>query len=78
LEHKIQILRKEAKLDYTDRINFYYQGSEKISNIIKRSIEELKEEILAVSINEGDIPEGIFKKKLNISGEEIFVGFVKI
>ncbi|MCS7201882.1 MAG: isoleucine--tRNA ligase [Dictyoglomus sp.] len=78
LEHKIQMLRKEAKLDYIDRIVLYYQGSEKIKDIIRRNEKELSEEILAVSINEGEIPEHIFKKKINIYNEEIIVGFSKV
>ncbi|MGB9856644.1 MAG: isoleucine--tRNA ligase [Dictyoglomaceae bacterium] len=78
LEHKIQMLRKEAKLDYTDRINFYYQGSGKIVDIIRRNKEDLAEEILAISMNEGEIPEEIFKRKINVFGEEIIVGFRKV
>ncbi len=78
LEHKIQMLRKEAKLDYTDRITLYYQGSERIKNIIESNKKELAEEILAISIDEGEIPEGIFKKKINLAGEELFIGFKKI
>ncbi len=78
LEHKIQMLRKEAKLDYTDRITLYYQGSERIKNIIESNKKELAEEILAISIDEGEIPEEIFKRKISLAGEELFIGFKKI
>lgn len=77
LEHKVQMLRKEAKLDYTDRIKFYYKGSERIKNIIENNKEELAEEILAVEIRESDIPESIYKKNIKVYDEEITVGFEK-
>jgi len=75
LEHKIQMLRKEAKLDYADRIKLYYQGSERIKKIIEKNKEELSREILAVSIEEVDIPNNTFKKKLKVYEEEVTIGF---
>jgi isoleucyl-tRNA synthetase len=78
LEHKIQMLRKEAKLDYVDRIKFYYQGSPKIKEIIEENKEELLEEILAIEIYEGKIPETAYKKNIKVYDEEILVGFEKV
>jgi len=77
LEHKIQMLRKEAKLDYADRIVLYYEGSEKLKDLIKKFEKELAEEILAVEMIEGE-EEGIFKKKININKEELNVGLKKV
>jgi len=78
LEHKIQMLRKEAKLDYVDRIKFYYQGSPKIKEIIEENNEELLEEILAIEIYEGKIPDTAYKKNIKVYDEEILVGFEKV
>lgn len=78
LEHKIQMLRKEAKLDYVDRIKFYYQGSPKIKEIIEENKEELLEEILAIEIYEGKIPDTAYKKNIKVYDEEILVGFEKV
>uniref|UniRef100_A0A7C3MKW9 Isoleucine--tRNA ligase n=1 Tax=Dictyoglomus thermophilum TaxID=14 RepID=A0A7C3MKW9_DICTH len=78
LEHKIQMLRKEAKLDYADRIKFYYQGSPKIKEIIEENKEELSEEILAIEIHEGEIPDTAYKKNIKVYDEEILVGFEKL
>ncbi|ACK42703.1 MULTISPECIES: isoleucine--tRNA ligase [Dictyoglomus] len=77
LEHKIQMLRKEAKLDYTDRIKFYYEGSQRIKNIIENNKEEFAEEILAIEIKEGNIPDSAYKKNIKVYDEELTVGFEK-
>ncbi|MGB9787243.1 MAG: isoleucine--tRNA ligase [Dictyoglomus turgidum] len=77
LEHKIQMLRKEAKLDYTDRIKFYYEGSQRIKNIIENNKEEFAEEILAIEIKEGNMPDSAYKKNIKVYDEELTVGFEK-
>ncbi len=78
LEHKIQMLRKEAKLDYADRIRFYYKGSSRIRNIIEKNKEEFAEEILAIELIEGTIPESAFQKTIKVYDEEISIGFEKV
>lgn len=78
LEHKIQMLRKEAKLDYTDRIKLYYKGSTRIKDIIEKSKSEFLEEILATEIIEDYVPENIYQKTIKVYEEEILIGFEKI
>lgn len=78
LEHKIQMLRKEAKLDYTDRIKLYYKGSNRIKEIIERNKLEFAEEILATEITEGYIPENTYQKSIKVYDEEVLIGLEKI
>lgn len=78
LEHKIQMLRKEAKLDYTDRIKFYYKGSPRIKDILEKNKSEFAEEILATEIVEGYIPENTYQKSIKVYDEEVLIGFEKV
>lgn len=78
LEHKIQMLRKEAKLDYTDRIKLYYKGSNRIKEIIEENKLEFAEEILATEITEGYIPENTYQKSIKVYDEEVLIGLEKI
>jgi isoleucyl-tRNA synthetase len=54
LIHRIQLARKEAGFEVTDRIELGYEGE--ISEIFRRFPERIREEVLAVSLVEGRIP----------------------
>ena len=54
LIHRIQLARKEAGFEVTDRIELGYEGE--ISEIFRRFPERIREEVLAVSLVEGSIP----------------------
>jgi isoleucyl-tRNA synthetase len=69
LIHKIQLMRKEADFDLTDRINVYFQTEEKLKKAIGQNLDYLKTETLARDINEGSMS-GEVRKVLNINGIE--------
>ena len=58
LIHRIQLARKEAGFEVTDRIELGYEGE--ISKIFEKFPERIKEEVLAVSLVEGPLPEAEF------------------
>ena len=66
LVHRIQLARKEAGFEVTDRIELFYRGE--IAGIFSRFGERIKEEVLAVSLREGDHPEPEFTQELEVHG----------
>ena len=66
LIHRIQLARKEAGFEVTDRIELGYEGE--IAEIFKRFPERIKEEVLAVSLVEGPLPNPEYT--VEFSGEE--------
>ena len=66
LIHRIQLARKEAGFEVTDRIELGYEGE--IAEIFGRFPERIKEEVLAVSLVEGAIPDPEYT--VEFSGEE--------
>ncbi|MDE6357378.1 MAG: isoleucine--tRNA ligase, partial [Eubacteriales bacterium] len=66
---KIQTMRKEAEFEVLDRIEVLYNGNDKISYIIRKNEIEIKADVLADTIEEGN-KDG-YKKEWNINGEKV-------
>jgi len=66
LVHRIQLARKEAGFEVTDRIEVAYQGE--LSEIFSRFAERVKEEVLAVSLREGELPGAEHEVELEVHG----------
>ncbi|MEO0119503.1 MAG: class I tRNA ligase family protein, partial [candidate division WOR-3 bacterium] len=75
--HRIQILRKEAKFDITDRIILGYQTDKKIEEILDKNIEYIKNEILAEEIRKEILENNDIEKKMEINNYEILVSLKK-
>jgi len=67
LIHKIQLLRKEADFNLTDRIQIYYQTAEKLKSAINNNLNYLKNETLALEVLEVD-RKGEINRDLEING----------
>ena len=65
---KIQTQRKETGLEVTDRIKLFYEGNDKLSEIISRQKDFIASEVLAVSVEAG---KGSAPKTWDINGESI-------
>ena len=72
---KIQTMRKEANFEVLDRIEILYKANEKIANIIAKNMENIKEDVLADSLLEGE-KEG-YSKEWNINGENVLFTVLK-
>jgi isoleucyl-tRNA synthetase len=66
LIHKIQLMRKEANFNLVDRIIVYYQTEPTLKDAIASNIDHLKNETLAIEVNEGTA-DGEITKELNIN-----------
>ena len=71
---KIQTMRKDSGLEVTDRIHVLYDGSEKISDIINKNIDEIKTQLLADSIDAAALDSA---KEWNINGENVALAITK-
>jgi len=67
LIHKIQLMRKEADFNLTDRIKIYYQCPDKLKNAINKNLDYLKNETLAIEVIDGE-DSGEIKRELEING----------
>jgi len=77
LIHKIQLLRKEADFNLTDRIKIYYKTDEKLKEAINKNLEYLKNETLTLYISEGE-GDGEVSKELEVNGIPILVSLKRI
>ncbi|MGB9721216.1 MAG: isoleucine--tRNA ligase [bacterium] len=67
LIHKVQLMRKDADFNLTDRIRIFYQTTEKLKEAINKNIDYLKNETLALEVIEGDRT-GEIRQELEING----------
>ncbi len=67
LVHKIQLLRKEADYNLTDRIRIYYETDERLKKAIIKNLDYLKNETLAREVLEGK-GEGEIAKEIKVNG----------
>ncbi len=66
---KIQTMRKEEEFEVLDRIEVLYNGNDNISYIIRKNETQIKADVLADTIEEGN-KDG-YKKEWNINGEKV-------
>ncbi len=71
---KIQTMRKEADFHVTDRIRVYYDGSEKIAEILSRN--DISADVLANEVVAGK--GGELSKEWNINGETVTLGVARV
>ena len=71
LVSKIQNMRKEAGFEVQDYIDVYYEGDDKLNDIIKKNEKTIAEDVLGKSVTNGK-GEG-FSKELDINGLKVSV-----
>ena len=72
---KIQTMRKEAGFEVMDKIAIYETGSDKVTEILNKFGETIKEEVLAVDLVLGETKG--YVKEWNINGEDVVLGVEK-
>jgi len=66
LVHRLQLARKEAGFAVTDRIEVGYVG--KLGDVFRRFSERIRDEVLAVSVREGELAGAEHKAELEVHG----------
>ena len=72
---KIQTMRKEAGFEVMDKITLYSQGNDKIEDLLKRNMDEVKAEVLTTDIVLDSVSG--YTKEWSINGENVTLGVSK-
>lgn len=76
--NRVQTYRKELDLEYTDRIELFLTGSERILSVVSSNLEELKSECLVVKVVLGEKgPAEATLQEVNIEGESLEIGLLR-
>ncbi|MGH7438561.1 MAG: class I tRNA ligase family protein, partial [Polyangiaceae bacterium] len=78
LQYRVQSLRKELGLEYTERIHVYLVASERVTRIVKEHAEALSAEVLAAGLSFGPPPEGAEVRDVDVEGETVRVGIARV
>ena len=73
---KIQTMRKDAGFEVMDHIEVYEVGNDKITDIIAKNADQIKEEVLAQKIIIGSMQGHTAEWKIN--GEDVTLGVAKV
>ena len=76
LVSKVQAMRKEADFQITDRISIYYIAEGKAKEVLSNAT--FKEDVLAISVEEGNIATADITKEVDINGEKVSLSLVKM
>ena len=78
LTHRIQLARKSAEFDVTDRIAMTYSADEALKLLVEANREEIAEEILAVSVKEADSVSGEYSETIEFDEMSITVALTRM
>jgi isoleucyl-tRNA synthetase len=77
IQTRVQTVRKEMALEYTDRIKVTVQGSERVARVVTRDAERLKAEVLADEVSTGSPPDGAPEHVVDVEGERVVIAVVR-
>jgi isoleucyl-tRNA synthetase len=74
LLHRVQNLRKELNVDYTERIRLSISGSDRLRRVLSGNEEHFKGETLCLELSaDGRTWEGAERREMNVDGEDVVV-----
>ena len=73
---KIQTMRKEAGFEVMDKIRLSFEADQKVSDIFAAHKEQIKSEVMALELEEGNLSG--YQKGWNINGEHVELGVEKL
>jgi isoleucyl-tRNA synthetase len=80
LVNRVQTMRKEKGLEYTDRIRLSVRGSLRMDRVVAGASEALSAEVLAVEVTTKALTEGlvdVIERDVDLDGEEAHVAIVR-
>jgi isoleucyl-tRNA synthetase len=78
LQNRIQTIRKEMALQYTDRIRLWIQGSEHAERVVEEYKEALAAEVLAVEVWTAAAPSSVPARAVDLEGETVHLGLARV
>jgi len=77
LQNRIQTIRKEMSLEYTDRIRVSVQGSDRVRRIVEQHREALAGEVLAAHVSTDEVAPGAQVRETDVEGEAVRIGVAR-
>jgi len=77
LQSRVQAMRKEMSLDFTDRIALAILGSDRVAKIVEATRDELASEVLAVTISTTEAPAGSTSRDVDVEGEKVTIAIAR-
>jgi isoleucyl-tRNA synthetase len=77
LIHQVQLLRKEAGFEVTDRIALYYEAGSELAAAIASYDERIKSEVLATSLAPGLPARVDYRAEREVNGQRALLGLVR-
>lgn len=78
LTHRIQMARKNAGFEVTDRIAMTYQADEALGALVDANRDEIAEEILAVSVEVDGSSSGDYRETIEFDGMSMIVDLTRV
>ncbi len=78
LTHRIQLARKNANFEVTDRIEVMYSADETLQALIDAHREAIAEEVLATSIDEGATSGAEYSETIEFDGMTMTLGLARV
>ncbi len=78
LTHRIQMARKNADFDVTDRIDMSYVADETLQSLVETHRDEIAEEILAMSVRQADDAQSEYSETIAFDDMSITVGLTRV
>jgi isoleucyl-tRNA synthetase len=77
LLNRVQTMRKELGLEFTDRIRLSVTGGARVTAIVEASAKELAKEVLATDVSTVAAPAGATSREVDVEGEAVTLAIAK-
>ena len=77
LQNRVQTMRKEIGLEYTDRIALGVMGDDYVRSIVARDKGRLEAEVLATSVLVGAMPSDALTRDVDVDGHAVTLGMIR-
>jgi isoleucyl-tRNA synthetase len=77
IQSRVQALRKELGLEYTDRVHLSVLGGERVTHVVNTHRDALAAEVLAVEISTTDVFPGAEVREVDVEGEVVRLGITR-
>jgi isoleucyl-tRNA synthetase len=77
IQSRVQALRKELGLEYTDRVHLSVLGGERVTHVVNTHRDALASEVLAVEISTTHVLPGAEVRDVEVEGESVRLGITR-
>ncbi len=77
LVSRVQTIRREMTLEFTDRICVWVHGSERVGKVVEAHSQELAAEVLAIEVSTSAAPKEAESRDVEIEGEAMTLGVLR-